>query len=83
MSTTSGLTGPPRPPPRIARQEVAPAGGYPTINVARNVPRSVGKGAGLLLLAGAATMAFGFYRVGTFNVKRRYVAMGPKDGASR
>lgn len=72
MSTTSGLTGPPKPPPRFGKQEVAPKAGYPEINVARNVPRSVGKNAGLLLAGGAAIMAFGFYRIGTFNVKRRY-----------
>ncbi len=75
MTNTSGLAGPPRPPPRFARQEVAPAAGYPEINVARNVPRSVGKNGGLLLLGGAAIMGFGFYRVGTFNVKRRYDAV--------
>lgn len=71
MSTTSGLTGPPKPPPRFAKQELAPATGYPEINVARNVPRSVGRNAGMMLLGGAAVMAFGFYRVGTYNVKRR------------
>lgn len=67
MSSSSG----PRPPPRFARQEVAPAAGYPSINVARSVPKSVSKGAGLLLVGGAAVMGFGFYRVGTFNVRRR------------
>lgn len=71
MSTTSGLTGPPKPPPRFAKQDVAPPKGYPEINVARNVPKSVGRSSGLMLLGGAAVMAFGFYRVGTFNVKRR------------
>lgn len=68
MASTTG----PKPPPRFARQEVAPAAGYPEINVARNVPKSVGKNAGLLMLGGAAVMAVGFYRIGTFNVKRRY-----------
>ena len=71
MSSTSGVAGPPKPPPRFAKQELAPATGYPEINVARNVPRAVGKNASLYLIGGAAIMAYGFYRVGTFNVKRR------------
>lgn len=73
MSTTTGLTGPPQPPPRTVRQEVAPKGGYVPINVARNVPKSLGSGAGLLLVGTAAMMSYGFYRLGTFNVKRRCV----------
>lgn len=74
MSTTTGLTGPPQPPPRTVRQDVAPKGGYAPINVARNVPKSVGTAAGGLLLVGtAAMMSYGFYRLGNFNVKRRCV----------
>lgn len=72
MATTTGLTGPPQPPPKTVRQEVAPKGGYAPINVARNVPKSVGRGAGALLAGTALVMSYGFYRVGTFNVKRRY-----------
>lgn len=75
MSATTGLTGPPQPPPKTVRQEVAPKGGYAPINVARNVPKSIGGGsAGLLLVGTAAMMSYGFYRVGTFNVKRRSVS---------
>lgn len=71
MSTT-GLTGPPQPPPRNVRQEVAPKGGYAPINVARNVPKSISTtGATWLLLGGGFLMAYGFNRIGTFNVKRR------------
>lgn len=73
MSATTGLTGPPQPPPRTVRQEVAPKGGYAQINVARNVPKSVGGGAGFLLLGTAAMMSYSFYRLGNFNVKRRCV----------
>lgn len=73
MSATTGLTGPPQPPPKTVRQEVAPRGGYAPINVARNVPKSIGGSAGLLLVGTAAMMSYGFYRVGTFNVKRRFV----------
>lgn len=73
MADTTGLTGGPQPPPRTVRQEIAPKGGYAPINVARNVPKSIGNGAGLLLVGTAAMMSYGFYRLGTFNVKRRYV----------
>lgn len=71
MSATTGLTGPPQPPPRTVRQELAPKGGYAPINVARNVPKSIGGGAGWLLLGTAAMMSYSFYRLGNFNVKRR------------
>lgn len=74
MSATTGLTGPPQPPPKTVRQEVAPKGGYAPINVARNVPKSIGGSAGLLLVGTAAMMSYGFYKVGTFNVKRRSVS---------
>lgn len=72
MASTTGLTGPPQHPPRNVRQEVAPKGGYSPINVARNVPKSIGNGAGFLLLGCACVMSYGLYRVGTFNVHRRY-----------
>lgn len=71
MASKSGLTGPPKPPTTVVRQEVAPSGGYSPINVARNVPKSVGRSAGALFVGGAAVMAFGFYKLGSFNVKRR------------
>lgn len=74
MAETTGLTGPPQPPPRTVRQEVAPKGGYAPINVARNVPKSISPGSAVWLLAGtAAMMSYGFYRLGNFNVKRRCV----------
>lgn len=73
MADTTGLTGGPQQPSRVVRQEVAPKGGYAPINVARNVPKSIGRGAGLLLVGTAAMMSYGFYRLGNFNVKRRYV----------
>lgn len=72
MANTTGLAGPPQPPTRTVRQEVAPKGGYAPINVARNVPKSIRTGAVPLLLGTACMMAYGFYRVGQFNVKRRY-----------
>lgn len=50
---------------------MAPPGGYASIGVARNVPKSVGPRASLLMLAGALVMGGGLYRVGTFNVHRR------------
>lgn len=53
---------------------MAPPGGYASIGVGRNVPKSVGPRASLLMLAGALVMGGGLYRVGTFNVHRRYVA---------
>lgn len=65
---------PPRPPPRVGVQDMAPPGGYASIGVGRNVPKSVGPRASLLMLAGALVMGGGLYRVGTFNVHRRYVA---------
>jgi len=65
---------PPRPPPRVGVQDMAPPGGYASIGVARNVPKSVGPRASLLMLAGALVMGGGLYRVGNFNVYRRYVA---------
>ena len=71
MSNTTGLAGPPQPPPRTIRQEVAPKGGYARFNVARNVPKSISTGAGPLMLGTAVMMAWGLYRVGNFNVKRR------------
>ena len=70
MSTT-GITGPPKPPPRSAHQDVAPPSGYKPINVARRVPKSVGPNAGALLIGGGLVMAWGFWRVGNFNVHRR------------
>lgn len=65
------LATPPRPPPRVGVQDMAPPGGYASIGVARNVPKSVGPRASLLMLAGALVMGGGLYRVGTFNVHRR------------
>ncbi|GAB0493287.1 hypothetical protein MMPV_004567 [Pyropia vietnamensis] len=50
---------------------MAPPGGYASVDVARNVPKSVGPRASLLMLAGALVMGGGLYRVGTFNVHRR------------
>ncbi|CDF32270.1 GRIM-19 superfamily protein, accessory subunit of the mitochondrial membrane respiratory chain NADH dehydrogenase, involved in animal cell death programs [Chondrus crispus] len=79
MSATTGLTGPPQPPPKTVRQEVAPKGGYAPINVARNVPKSIGGSAGLLLVGTAAMMSYGFYKVGTFNVKRRMLRQEKKE----
>eukprot|EP00177_Eucheuma_denticulatum_P002555 GFKZ01004590.1.p1 GENE.GFKZ01004590.1~~GFKZ01004590.1.p1 ORF type:complete len:114 (-),score=0.21 GFKZ01004590.1:294-635(-) len=74
MSTTTGSASPPQPPPRTVRQEVAPKGGYAPINVARNVPKSIStRGAAWLLVGTAAMMSYSFYRLGTFNVKRRCV----------
>jgi len=72
---------PPRPPPRVGVQDMAPPGGYASIGVARNVPKSVGPRASLLMLAGALVMGGGLYRVGNFNVYRRYVA--PPGGVGR
>lgn len=83
MSSSPGLTGIPQPPPRVARQEVAPKGGYSQINVARNVPHTIGRGAGPLLLGTAAVMMWGYYRVGTFNVKRRYGLFIPITNAEK
>eukprot|EP00168_Porphyra_purpurea_P008377 TRINITY_DN2060_c0_g1_i2.p2 TRINITY_DN2060_c0_g1~~TRINITY_DN2060_c0_g1_i2.p2 ORF type:complete len:140 (-),score=35.34 TRINITY_DN2060_c0_g1_i2:152-571(-) len=62
---------PPRPPPRVGVQDMAPPGGYASIGVARNVPKSVGPRASLLMLAGALVMGGGLYRVGNYNVYRR------------
>lgn len=75
MSTTSGVGvgGVPQPPPRTVKQEVAPKGGYGKINVARNVPGSIGRIGGPILIGTSAMIMWGFYRLGTFNVKRRYV----------
>ncbi|OSX77165.1 hypothetical protein BU14_0159s0019 [Porphyra umbilicalis] len=50
---------PPRPPPRVGVQDMAPPGGYASIGVARNVPKSVGPRASLLMLAGALVMGGG------------------------
>lgn len=62
----------PSPPPRNAVQDMAPPGGYAPIDIRRNVPKSVTtRGATGLFLAGGLVMAYGFYRVGTFNVHRR------------
>lgn len=82
MSTTSGLTGPPQPPPRSGHQDLAPPSGYKPINVARRVPKSVGPSASLLLVGGGLVIAWGFYRVGTFNVYRRCVTETDQDSES-
>ncbi|CAN8070876.1 unnamed protein product [Agarophyton chilense] len=79
MAHTTGLTGPPQPPPRTVRQEVAPKGGYARINVARNVPKTIGGGAGSLILGTALVIGYGMYRVGTFNVKRRELRQEKKN----
>ena len=71
MSSTSGYGQVPQPPPRTVRQEVAPKGGYTPINVARNVPSTIGNRAGPLMLVATGIMAWGFYRVGQTNIKRR------------
>lgn len=72
MSTTTPT--PPKPPPRIAKQDVAPPGGYAPININRNVPRSVSRNSAIaLLVGGGAVISYGFYRVGHFNLHRRYV----------
>ncbi|KAI0563608.1 hypothetical protein FGB62_37g34 [Gracilaria domingensis] len=73
------VTGPPQPPPRTVRQEVAPKGGYARINVARNVPKTIGTGAGPLLFGTALLMGYGMYRVGSFNVKRRELRQEKKN----
>jgi GRIM-19 protein len=68
------MSGPPKPPPRFARQDVAPPGGYAPITIDRNVPKSVTRGGAIaLFVGGGLTMAFGLYRVGQFNIHRRYV----------
>eukprot|EP00177_Eucheuma_denticulatum_P006580 GFKZ01011977.1.p1 GENE.GFKZ01011977.1~~GFKZ01011977.1.p1 ORF type:complete len:144 (-),score=18.68 GFKZ01011977.1:65-496(-) len=80
MSTTTGSASPPQPPPRTVRQEVAPKGGYAPINVARNVPKSIStRGAAWLLVGTAAMMSYSFYRLGTFNVKRRMLRQEKKE----
>lgn len=62
----------PSPPPRTGVQDMAPSGGYAAIDIRRNVPKSVSpRSATGLFLAGGLVMAWGFYRVGTFNVHRR------------
>lgn len=66
-----GLTEPPKPPPLHYVQDGPPAGGYPRLDVRRNLPRNVGPSATFLFLSGAVVMAYGFWRVGTFNVHRR------------
>jgi NADH dehydrogenase (ubiquinone) 1 alpha subcomplex subunit 13 len=51
---------------------MAPRGGYAPVDIRRNVPRSVTtRGAVALFAASGAIMAWGFYRVGTWNVHRR------------
>lgn len=70
----------PSPPPRSAVQDVAPAGGYAPIDIRRNVPKSVTtRGAVGLFAAGGLVMAWGFYRLGTFNVHRRALKQEHKD----
>lgn len=71
MSTSSGVGNIPKPPPRTGRQEVAPKGGYASINIARNVPTTIGTRAIPLVIGTTILMTWGFRRVGKFNVKRR------------
>mmetsp|Transcript_595 Transcript_595/g.1188 ORF Transcript_595/g.1188 Transcript_595/m.1188 type:complete len:94 (-) Transcript_595:351-632(-) len=74
MASASGITGPPQPPPRMIRQDMPRPGGYPPIDVSRNVPKSVNpRNAPWILLAGACVLGVGFYRVGHFNQYRSYV----------
>jgi hypothetical protein len=71
-TAVSRSTGP-RPPSRVSRQEMAPAGGYSPVDIRRNVPKSVTRaGAIALFVGGGLTMAYGFYKVGNFNIHRRY-----------
>lgn len=70
----------PSPPPRTGVQDMAPSGGYAPIDIRRNVPKSVNaRSATGLFLGGAAVMAWGFYRVGTFNVHRRKLKAEVKE----
>ena len=62
---------PPTPPPGVYVQDGPPPGGYPPIDVRRNLPRNVGPSAVALFAGTALLMAYGYYRVGTFNVHRR------------
>jgi GRIM-19 protein len=80
MAGSMGGVTTPSPPPRQALQDKAPPGGYAAIDIRRNVPKSVTtRGALGLFAAGGLVMAWGFYRVGTFNVHRRALKREHKE----
>jgi len=64
MATTSGrgggLTGPPKPPPHAAIQDGPPPGGYPPVDVRRNLPKVGPSGTTLLIGIGLITI-YGFW----------------------
>jgi NADH dehydrogenase (ubiquinone) 1 alpha subcomplex subunit 13 len=67
----SGVTEPPKPPPLQHVQDGPPPGGYPRLDVRRNLPRNVGPSATALFLGSALVMAYGFWRMGNYNLHRR------------
>jgi GRIM-19 protein len=54
----------------IYKQEKAPPGGFPSIRYARRLP-STGPTGATLFAVGAVISAYGFYKVGVTNGKRR------------
>mmetsp|Transcript_256 Transcript_256/g.448 ORF Transcript_256/g.448 Transcript_256/m.448 type:complete len:140 (-) Transcript_256:3209-3628(-) len=68
---STGVTGPPQPPPRTVRQDVAPKGGYMPIDVRRSVPKSIGNNAWLLFAIGGVLYFGGLMKVARFNQKRK------------
>ena len=55
----------------IYKQEKAPPGGFPSIRYARRLP-STGPTGATLFAVGAVVSAYGFYKIGVTNGKRRY-----------
>jgi NADH dehydrogenase (ubiquinone) 1 alpha subcomplex subunit 13 len=55
----------------VSRQEASPPGGFPAIRYARRLP-STGPTGATLFAVGAVVSAYGFYKVGVQNGKRRY-----------
>lgn len=68
-SPTSGLTGPPRRPTNAAIQDGPPPGGYPPIDVRRNLPKVGPSGTTLLIGVGLITI-YGFWGASR-NAQRR------------
>ncbi|GJQ15456.1 hypothetical protein GpartN1_g7247.t1 [Galdieria partita] len=67
---TSGLTGPPKPPPHAAIQDGPPPGGYPPIDVRRNLPKVGPSGSTLLIGVGLITI-YGFWGLSRSAQRRR------------
>ena len=55
------------------KQDLAPKGGYPKIEYARNLPRRGPSGL-VIMLGGVATMVFGFYMISRTNRQRRLLS---------